>query len=90
MLEKSESIAEVSRCDGWRLCWGLSKPLSSSFNRGCADWLDELDILRCALHDGIVRRRLCGHEDCGMRAEVDGRSKSSPSEREAIAMGRML
>jgi hypothetical protein len=57
---------------------------SSSLRAGCARRRGVVDITRCVIHDGAVRLMHCVDDVCDMRAKEDGRSRSSPSDREAI------
>jgi hypothetical protein len=56
----------------------------SSLLFGCAaGWGGVLDMLRCALHAGAICLMVCVWYN-GVRAMEDGRSKSSPNDRELI------
>lgn len=96
MPAKSESIVlVVSACEACRACcaesvdcgcdgdcvWAKSGS-SSSFRLGWAECLGVVERLRWAVagHDGL---------GCCVRVKVDGRSKSSPSEREAIGPAKV-
>jgi hypothetical protein len=92
MSEKRESIAcEASLLEGPPVRRTLNgwasvdlrgaKSRSSSFRCGCAaGWLGVLDMLRWAVHDGDMRRIW----QSGVRVSGDGRSRSSPSDRELM------
>jgi hypothetical protein len=56
----------------------------SSLRLDCgAGWGVVLDMLRRAVHEGDIRLMLCVLHS-GVRAREDGRSRSSPSDRELI------
>jgi hypothetical protein len=68
-----------SACVGF--CEGVS--FSSSCRCGCAaGWLGVLDMHRWAVHDGEIRLIW----ESGVRVRAEGRSSSSPSDRELMAV----
>jgi hypothetical protein len=70
-----------SRCASVGSCDAVSDP--SSRRCGCAaGWLDVLDMLRWAVHDGDIRLIW----QSGVRVRAEGRSRSSPSDRELMAV----
>jgi hypothetical protein len=92
--EKRESIAceaallEAGVVRRIRSGWAALDPCaaksrSSSLRCGCAaGWLGVLDMLRWAVHDGDIRRIW----QSGVRVSGDGRSRSSPSDRELMVV----